>query len=142
MSIKHHFARLAEKITGRKCSRCYCNTRGRCCHPDGNTFMRCYHSMTRPGFKYSESKRYANEVGAKFAEGFLSGLAAHNAAIDEETRTQAPGDLTPEEKHQLGKIVESLQEASTTAQDAGLLDETEPRPIWEDKTESGLLEED
>ena len=36
---------------------------------------------------------------------------------------QAPGDLTPEEKHQLGKIVESLQEASATAKDAGLLGE-------------------
>lgn len=36
---------------------------------------------------------------------------------------RAPGDLTPEEKHQLGKIVANLQEASNTAKDAGLLGE-------------------
>lgn len=36
---------------------------------------------------------------------------------------QAPGDLTDEELHQLGKIVASLQEASSTAKDAGLLGE-------------------
>lgn len=142
MSIKHHFVRLAEKITGRKCSRCYYNTCGRCVHPNGETFCRCWQSIARPGFKYSESKRYASEVGAELVKGFRYGFAGHCSTTDEETRAQAPGDMTEEEKYQLGKIVESLQEASATAQDAGLLNETEPRPIWEDKTESGLLEED
>ena len=35
----------------------------------------------------------------------------------------APGDLTEEEKYQLGKIVETLQEASETARDGGLLED-------------------
>ena len=46
--------------------------------------------------------------------------------------TQEPGDLTEEERHQMQKIVASLQEASETAKDGGLLD---------DATESGLLED-
>lgn len=136
MSIKHHFVRLAEKITGRKCCRCIFNTCGQCNHPDGDMFMRCYHSMTRPGFFEDPEK-------------------ARNAAAASENWHQAPGDMTEEEKHQLGKIVESLQEASATAQDAGLLGEDDQetdttrqmranlaaRNVWEDKTESGLLED-
>lgn len=56
---------------------------------------------------------------------------------------KAPGDLTPEEEHQLGKIVESLQEASETARDGGLLGVVETVPAnLDDKTESGLLEEE
>ena len=42
-----------------------------------------------------------------------------------ERQTQAPGDLTQEEKHQLGKIVETLQEASATAKDGGLLSDVD-----------------
>lgn len=110
MSIKHHFVRLAEKIHGRKCSRCQYNRGGTCAHPKEDAFSRCWQSLDKPGFL----QRVEN----------------------------APGDLTPEEKHQLGKIVESLQEASTTAQEAGLLKETPFGPVWEDKTESGLLEEE
>lgn len=109
MSIKHHFVRLAEKIHGRKCTRCVFNHGGRC-NLNQDAFSECWQSVTRPNFV--------------------------------ERQTQAPGDLSEQEKHELGKIVESLQEASATAQDAGLLDNAEPRPIWEDKTESGLLEED
>ena len=110
MSIKHHFVRLAEKITGRKCIRCQYNRSGTCTHPHEDAFPRCWQSLDRPDFL----QRVEN----------------------------APGDLTEQEKHELGRIVESLKEASTTAQDAGLLNEAEPRPVWEDKTESGLLEEE
>lgn len=92
MSIKQFLRDWHAKRTGRKCSRCTHSCGGRCCHPDGNMFMRCFNSITRPGFK----ERQAQE-------------------------DPAPGDLTPEEKHQLGKIVETLQEASATAKDGGLL---------------------
>lgn len=92
MSIKRTLANLVEKITGRKCCRCHYNVDGRCCHPDGNMFMRCWHGITRPGYM-------------------------------ERVRIPAAGDLTPEEKHQLAKIVTSLQEASETARDGGLLDD-------------------
>lgn len=91
MSIKNNLVKIAEKITGRKCCRCHFNVAGRCCHPNGETFCRCWQSITRPGFK--------------------------------ERQPQEPGDMTPEEKYQLGKIVESLQEASDTAKDAGLLED-------------------
>lgn len=127
MSIKHHFVRLAEKIHGRKCSRC-ANHGGRSCwHPDGEMFAKCWQSITRPGFEYSPSVEGYNNAAAAVA-GLEAGMA--------------PGDLTEEERHQLGKIVESLQEASTTAQEAGLLKETPFGPVWEDKTDSGLLEEE
>ena len=127
MSIKHHFVKLAEKITGRKCCRCAHNRGGHCCHPNGKTFCRCWQSITRPGFEYSPSVECNNNAAA-VVEGLKAGME--------------PGDLTEHEKHELGKIVESLQEASATAQDAGLLVETPFGPVWEDKTESGLLEED
>lgn len=35
----------------------------------------------------------------------------------------APGELTPQERHEIEKIVASLQEASETARDGGLLGE-------------------
>lgn len=92
MSIKRFLARLVEKITGRKCSRCAYNCGGRCCHPDGRMFMRCWHGITRPGYK-------------------------------ERPAMPAPGDLTPEEQYQMAKIVTTLQEASETAKDCGLLEE-------------------
>jgi len=107
MSIKHHFVRLAEKIHGRKCTRCTHNQGGRCCHPDGNTFMRCWQSVTRPGFEYSPSVEDCN-AGAAAVAGLEAGVA--------------PGDLTEEEKHQMAKIVETLKEASETARDGGLLE--------------------
>lgn len=97
MNIKYNLVKLAEKITGRKCCRCHFNVAGRCCHPNGETFCRCWQSITRPGFEPKQLQE----------------------------PTQAPGDLTEEEKHELGKIVESLQEASATAQDAGLLEDDE-----------------
>ena len=110
MFIKSYLSQLVEKITGRKCTRCRHNCAGRCCHPDGRMFMRCWDSITRPGFEYSEAVHYARVFSAAFSEGLKDALAA-------------PGDMTEEEKYQLGKIVESLQEASATAQDAGLLED-------------------
>jgi hypothetical protein len=94
MSIKNNLVKIAEKITGRKCSRCAHNRGGRCCHPNGKTFMRCWQSITRPGF-------------AEALEG------------------TGPADLTPEERHQIAKIVETLKEASATAQDGGLLEDSD-----------------
>lgn len=92
MNIKHHFVKLAAKITGRKCSRCQYNRSNACTNSNQDAFSRCWQSLDRPYFL-------------------------------QRVETQAPGDLTPEEKHQLGKIVESLQEASNTAKDAGLLED-------------------
>lgn len=106
MSIKNTMVRIAEKITGRKCCRCTHNRGGRCCHPNGETFCRCWQSITRPGFEYSPSVEGYNNAAAA-AAGLEAGLA--------------PGDMTQEEKYQLGKIVETLQEASETAKDGGLL---------------------
>lgn len=103
MSIKNNLVKIAEKITGRKCCRCHFNVAGRCCHPNGNTFMRCWQSITRPG--YTERAQYI--IGVDLSQ-----------AADME-----PGDMTEEEKYQLGKIVESLQEASKTAKDGGLLED-------------------
>lgn len=107
MSIKNNLVKIAEKITGRKCCRCHYNVDGRCCHPDGNTFMRCWQSITRPG--------YAKRVY------FPSKMVS--AAELRKQETQETGDLTEEELYELGKIVESLQEASDTAKDAGLLED-------------------
>lgn len=104
MSIKRFLARLVEKITGRKCCRCRHNIGGRCCHPDGRMFMRCWHGITRPGFT-------TKNEGREPASGW---------AMDDSN--MAPGDMSPEEKHQLAKIVEGLKEASETARDGGLLE--------------------
>ena len=107
MSIKYNLVKLAEKITGRKCCRCHFNVAGRCCHPNGETFCRCWQSITRPG--YTTRAHFPSK-------------AVSAAELTKQT-TQEPGDLTEEEKHELGKIVESLQEASATAKDGGLLGE-------------------
>lgn len=59
MSIKRFFVRMAEKLTGRKCSECRHSRGGRCCHPNGMTFMWCWNSITRPGWEYSFGKTYS-----------------------------------------------------------------------------------
>lgn len=92
MSIKRILARLVEKITGKKCSRCRHNCGGRCVHPSDGMYMRCWHGITRPGY-------------------------------EERPVEPAPGDMTPEEKYQLAQIVTTLQEASATARDGGLLED-------------------
>lgn len=111
MSIKNTMVKIAEKITGRKCCRCAHNRGGRCCHPNGGTFCRCWQSITRPGFEHSPSVELYNA-----AREVVTGLA--------------PGDMTDEEKYQLGKIVETLQEASETAKDGGLLEDDEMDRNW------------
>ena len=50
MFIKNLLTRMVAKLTGRKCSRCLHNCGARCCHPNGRMFMKCWHSITRPGF--------------------------------------------------------------------------------------------
>lgn len=105
MNIKYKLVKLAEKITGRKCCRCAHNRGGRCCHPNGETFCRCWQSITRPGFYDKHNWPFKCPTGDPGQEG------------------AAPGDLTEEEKYQMGKIVETLQEASATAKDGGLLEE-------------------
>ena len=93
-NIKYFLTRLAAKITGRKCSRCWYNRRGRCCHPDGRTFMRCWPSIRRTGFK---DRR---EIAA--------------AALRK---------LTLEEQHQLQRIKNALDEAEDHARESGLLED-------------------
>lgn len=111
MSIKSTLTRAAEKITGRKCTRCLHNCSGRCCHPDGRMFMRCWQSITRPGFEYSEAVYFARTCGAAAAEGLKAGMEAK------------PAPLTPEQEHQLAKIRTMLQEAEDEARESGLLTE-------------------
>jgi hypothetical protein len=106
-TIKYYLVRLAEKITGRKCSKCLYNVKGRCCHPDGRMFMRCWSSIRRPGFKYSEAVHFARTNGAAVVEGLQAGMAA---------------PLTAEERRLLQKIQGTLDAAETNAREAGLLE--------------------
>ena len=92
--IKSYLTKMAEKLTGRKCSRCAHNYRGRCIHRDGRMFAKCWQSVTRPGF-------------AKRPPRYLK------------TTT----DLTAEEQHQLQKIKDVLQEAEDTARESGLVED-------------------
>ena len=108
MSIKYFLTKLVARITGRKCIACHHNRSGYCIHPDGTMFARCWQSITRPGYECSESVHYVHEVATPLVEGIEAGLDA---------------DLTEEERHQMAKIVASLQEASETARDGGLLEE-------------------
>lgn len=48
--IKYALAKLAAKITGRKCSLCAHNRDGRCCHYFHRMYADCWLSITRPGF--------------------------------------------------------------------------------------------
>lgn len=96
MEIKQYLRDLYAERTGRKCTRCAHSCGGKCVHPSDSMFVKCFRSITRPGFE----ERLAQE-------------------------NPAPGDMTEEEKHQLGKIVETLQEASATAKDGGLLSDVD-----------------
>ena len=91
--IKYALVKLVAKITGRKCSRCDHNRAGRCCHPNGRTFMRCWQSLTRPGFK--ERCHQGSTMPA----------------------------LTDEERHQLQRIKCTLDDAAEMARESGLLTE-------------------
>lgn len=98
MFIKDLLRKVWEKLTGRKCSRCKYNRGGRCCHPNGAMFMRCWHSVTLPGFAGKYEK--------------VEAAPADQVA-----------DLTQEEKYQLQRIREVLQQAEDNARESGLLTE-------------------
>jgi hypothetical protein len=110
--IKRLLRRLVEKLTGRKCSRCCHNCGGHCCHPNGKMFMRCWHSITLPGFK----KRPPRYLRAESKPGKGSPVAAP-------AEMPRPAPLTPEQQYQLEKIKAKLQEAEYMARESGLLTE-------------------
>ena len=99
MSIKSTLTRAAEKITGRKCTRCLHNCKGRCCHPDGAMFWKCWQSITRPGFE-KRPPRYLKT---------------------EDKSREEP--LTPAQQHEMAKIKAALQQAEDTARESGLLED-------------------
>lgn len=111
MNIKYFLTKLVARITGRKCLRCQYNRSGYCTHPNGEMFARCWQSITRPGFRKEPIK--LGKVVVKECDD--NGIAF----------TVDTSDLTEEEWHQMEKIVASLQEASQTARDGGLLETEE-----------------
>ena len=108
MFIKNIIAKLAHNLTGRKCNSCTHNRGGRCCHPSGSMFMKCWHSITRPGYEYSESVHYFNTVVPAINDALQVGINA---------------DLTEEERYQLQKISAAVQEAGELARESGLLED-------------------
>lgn len=116
MPIKNLLTRAAENITGRKCRRCTHNHRGRCCHPDGNMFMKCWQSITRPGFekkkpRYLRVDEWDKHGSDRNYEAAKAGMAVR------------PAPLTPEQQHQLEQIKASLEEAAEKARESGLLED-------------------
>lgn len=119
MSIKTYLVNLAEKLTGRKCTRCRHNCKGRCCHPNGRMFMRCWQSITRPGFE-KRPPRYLKPGTDLNKEVQTPGHFVTQAGMEVKPPMEP---LTPEEEHQLAKIKATLQEAEATARESGLLTE-------------------
>lgn len=117
MSIKSTLTRAAEKITGRKCTRCLHNCKGRCCHPDGAMFWKCWQSLTRPGFE-KRPPRYLKAGTDLNKEVQTPGHFVATAAMEVK-----PAPLTPEQKYQLEKIKATLQQAEDTARESGLLED-------------------
>lgn len=117
MSIKRTLTKAAEKITGRKCTRCLHNCKGRCCHPDGEMFMRCWNSITRPGFE-KRPPRYL-----KIEDEMAKHGAAQNYAAAKAGMAAKPAQLTPEQQYQLEKIKATLRDAEDMARESGLLTE-------------------
>lgn len=115
--IKRLLRGLVEKLTGRKCSRCCHNCGGRCCHPNGKMFMRCWHSITLPGFE-KRPPRYLKIEDEMAKHGGARNYEAAKAA----TATR-PAQLTPEQEQQLEKIKATLQDAEDMARESGLLTE-------------------
>lgn len=62
MIIKAYLVNLAARITGRKCSKCTHNCSGRCCHPSGHMFAKCWQSVTRPGFEKQKPMETTNNL--------------------------------------------------------------------------------
>lgn len=107
-TLKNLLSTLIGKLTGRKCGSCTHNCGGRCCHPSGSMYMKCFHSITHPGYEYSESVHFNNTAGAAATEGLQAGMAT---------------GLTKEEQYQLQKIKAVLQEAGETARESGLMED-------------------
>lgn len=119
MSIKRTLTKAAEKITGRKCTRCLHNCKGRCCHPDGKMFMRCWNSITRPGFEKRPPRYLKDESQAPVSAAF-----SYNAVqLPDLPGEIKPEPLTPEQQYQLEKIKATLQDAEDMARESGLLTE-------------------
>ena len=117
MFIKNLLRRVAEKLTGKKCSRCKHNRCGRCTHPDPTMFDRCWNSVTMPGFtgKYERPKlSYAEtvELGKKLKIDFDDGVGYN----------RTDGQLTEEEQYQFQKIQAALEEAGEIARESGLVE--------------------
>ena len=104
MFIKNLLRRLVEKWTGHKCSRCRYNCAGHCTHPSDSMYMKCWHSITRPGF----AGRYERPVRKTKTEEAMESLGT---------------GLSQAELVQLAKIKETLAEAGETARDGGLLED-------------------
>lgn len=92
MLIKRLLRMMVERITGHKCGKCRYNCSGRCAHPANWMYMRCWQSITHPGFEPRQPKYLKTDDG-----------------------------LTEEERYQLRKIKYTLQEAGNTAMDGGLI---------------------
>lgn len=136
MGIKIILRNVAEKLTGRKCSRCKYNRAGRCCHPDGRMFMKCWHSVTRPGWTGRYEKAAPPAFELRITPGEWDGLLSEKEQKQLQniaavlpvreivvTTDQWGGLLSEEEQHQLQKIKASLQEAGDIARESGLLGE-------------------
>lgn len=108
MFIKEFLRRLVEKWTGHKCSRCRYNCAGHCTHPSDGMYMKCWHSITRPGYtgRYERPVRKCPGQPLTLAEGL---------SLDE--------GMTEEELHQLAKIKAALQEAGDVARESGLVED-------------------
>lgn len=133
MIIKAYLVNLAARITGRKCSKCTHNCSGRCCHPSGHMFAKCWQSVTRPGFEKELAvddlikavqllaNRPTDNLTIKVSAADLATLDA----MKEENRLPLPMEihecLTDGEQEQLEKIKGVLQEAGDTARESGLL---------------------
>lgn len=94
MYIKIFLGKIVEKLTGRRCANCRYNCKGHCTRSKKG-YMKCWHSITKPGFD-KRRPRY---------------LSPESAA------------LTAQERHELQKIKATLQEAGETARESGLLED-------------------
>lgn len=92
--LKRAIARLVERITGRKCCRCYYNIDGRCTHPADGMYMRCWHGITRPGFvsRTGPSAAFALNEQERHELGLIV------AALQEAQETARDGGLLGDEE--------------------------------------------
>lgn len=105
MFIKRFLTRLWEKKTGRKCSRCKHNRAGHCTRPSDGMYMKCWHSITRPGYT------------GRFERANLEKRRKELQPL------QDMQQLSTQEQHELQKIKDVLQMAADTAKDGGLVED-------------------